>query len=229
MSLARFKDLCVDVVDPAVMAPFWAATLGLTPDPDDRDGSVTRLTGSKPDQTVWLNRVPEPRTVKQRVHLDVHASGPDALVGATPLSAEGEFRWRVMADPEGGELCVFTRAEVPAYRLYEVVVDCVDAGATAAWWAEVFGVPVHTGEDTEVWLEDVPGMPFEALVFDSVPEPKTVKNRIHWDVDVASAAAVDDLVARGATVLRTPDDDIRWTVMADPAGNEFCVFAASER
>jgi hypothetical protein len=222
MSLARFKDLCVDVVDLHVMAPFWASALGLTPDPAPREGLV-KLVGSGPDQTVWLNGVPEARTVKNRIHLDVHASGPDALVGATPLSAEGEFRWRVMADPEGGEFCVFTRAEVPAYKLYEVVVDCVDSTATAAWWAEVLGVPVHSDDD-EVWLEDVPGMPFEALVFDVVPEPKTVKNRVHWDVDVASAAAIEDLVARGATVLRTPDDDISWTVMADPEGNEFCAF-----
>ncbi len=57
------------------------------------------------------------------------------------------------------------------------------------------------------------------LVF--VPEPKTVKNRIHWDVTVA---AVDDLVKAGATVLRPQDDEIRWTVLADPEGNEFCAF-----
>jgi hypothetical protein len=223
MSLALFKDLCVDVVDLRVMAPFWASALGLTPDPEPRPGLV-RLVGPDPSQSVWLNEVPESRTVKNRIHLDVHASGPDALVGATPLSRDGEFRWRVMADPEGGELCVFTRDEVPAYKLYEVVVDCVDAAATAAWWAEVLGVPVHTGDDAEVWLEGVPGMPFEALVFDVVPEPKTVKNRIHWDVDVASADAIDELVARGARVLRRPDDDISWTVLADPEGNEFCAF-----
>ena len=35
----------------------------------------------------------------------------------------------------------------------------------------------------------------------------------------------DDLVAAGAVVLRAQDDEIRWTVMADPEGNEFCVFA----
>jgi predicted enzyme related to lactoylglutathione lyase len=36
---------------------------------------------------------------------------------------------------------------------------------------------------------------------------------------------VGDLEAAGATVLREQDGEIRWTVMADPEGNEFCVFS----
>jgi hypothetical protein len=50
-----------------------------------------------------------------------------------------------------------------------------------------------------------------------VPEPRTVKNRVHWDVrgDVA------ELERAGARILREMP---RWTVMADPEGNEFCVF-----
>jgi hypothetical protein len=61
------------------------------------------------------------------------------------------------------------------------------------------------------------------LTFDfvPVPEPKTVKNRVHWDV---TAPDVDALVERGARVLRSPDDEINWTVLADPEGNEFCAF-----
>ena len=53
-----------------------------------------------------------------------------------------------------------------------------------------------------------------------MPEPKTVKNRIHWDVTGDAEA----LIAAGASVLRRPDDEIAWTVLADPEGNEFCVF-----
>ena len=70
-------------------------------------------------------------------------------------------------------------------------------------------------------IRDIPGMPFRSLDFVAVPEPKTVKNRVHWDVD---AAAVDPLLTAGATILRAPDDDIDWHVLADPEGNEFCVF-----
>jgi hypothetical protein len=129
-----------------------------------------------------------------------------------------------MTDPEGGEFCVFSRDELPAYRLYEVVVDSRDGAAQTAWWAEVFGVPVHGDDPDYRWLEDVPGMPFEAIGFGSVPEPKTVKNRVHWDVVVEGREAIDELVRRGASILREPDDDIDWHVMADPEGNEFCAF-----
>ena len=53
-----------------------------------------------------------------------------------------------------------------------------------------------------------------------VPEPKTVKNRIHWDVPGERA----ELVGAGARLLRARGDDIAWDVLADPEGNEFCVF-----
>jgi hypothetical protein len=222
MALARFRDLCIDAVDVEVMSRFYADLLGLELEEGPRGG---RLTGPTPQHTIWVNQVAEPKTVKQRVHLDVHATS-DHIEGATPISAPGEFRWRVMADPEGGELCVFTRDEVSAYRLYEVVVDSADHVAQAAWWGEVLDVaPQDSGEEF-AWLEEVPGMPFECLVFGDVPEPKTVKNRIHWDVQVDEPDALEELVRRGARILREPDDDIDWFVLADPEGNEFCVFGA---
>jgi hypothetical protein len=66
-------------------------------------------------------------------------------------------------------------------------------------------------------------MPFEAWVFSSVPEPKTVKNRLHWDVYGDPQA----FLAAGATTLWEVPGRTRpvaWTVLADPEGNEFCVF-----
>ena len=70
-------------------------------------------------------------------------------------------------------------------------------------------------------LDGVPGMPILAMAFDPVPEPKAVKNRVHWDVTVPAVAS---LVEAGATVLREPGGDIDWHVLADPEGNEFCAF-----
>ena len=61
----------------------------------------------------------------------------------------------------------------------------------------------------------------ENLIFVPVPEPKTVKNRIHIDVTTPS---VETLVGAGAKVLRRPDGEVDWTVLADPEGNEFCAF-----
>ncbi len=222
MALAKFRDLCIDAVDVEGMSRFWAERLGLQVEEGPRGG---KLTGPTPQHTVWINKVDEPKTVKQRVHLDVNAASDD-IPGATPISAAGEFKWRVMADPEGGEFCVFTRDELAAYRLYEVVVDSRDGVAQTVWWGEVFGAPVEGDYPDYRWLEDVPGMPFEAIGFGSVSEPKTVKNRIHWDVEVEGREAIDELVRRGASILREPDDDIDWFVLADPEGNEFCVFGA---
>src|SRR5699024_5274223 len=156
------------------------------------------LTGPAPQSTVWLARVPEPVTVKQRVHLDLHVADVGDLLdlGATPLDVDS-YRWKVLRDPEGGELCAFPRDEVPARRLYAVVVDWADAAALAQWWAGVVGGTwEHDEEHGWAAVEEVPGAPFDYLVFVPVPEPKTVKNRVHWDVDVSDLAL---LTAHGAT------------------------------
>ncbi len=217
--IARFKDLSIDAVDPLVLGPFWAAALGL--EVERRDAEMVQLRGPTPQSTVWLARVPEPVTVKQRVHLDVHVADVADLLGlgATPLDVDS-FPWKLLRDPEGGELCAFPREVVPDRRLYEIVVDAHDTRAQAAWWADVLGGRLEDGGDGES-VEAIPGAPFEFLVFEPVPEPKTVKNRIHWDVEVSD---LDLLVERGARVLRARDDEIGWTVLGDPEGNEFCAF-----
>jgi hypothetical protein len=119
-------------------------------------------------------------------------------------------------------------------RLKDVCVDCGDPWTLAHWWAEVLGYRVrpHTEADLEKLRargvgrpEDDPYIALDPVDgtgptfwFNRVPEPKAVKNRVHIDV----YGDVDDLVARGATLVHRRD---RWTVMTDPEGNEFCVFA----
>ena len=65
------------------------------------------------------------------------------------------------------------------------------------------------------------------IYFQGVPEPKTVKNRLHLDVRVGDDDPVkvrDALVARGATILHAGSQGPHtWVTMADPEGNEFCV------
>jgi hypothetical protein len=69
--------------------------------------------------------------------------------------------------------------------------------------------------------------PTRRLLFQTVPEEKTVKNRVHWDVRIGSrdkdeVRAV--LEARGATFLWTASQGPHsWHTMADPEGNEFCI------
>ena len=221
MAMARFKDLCLDASGPARLGAFWAAVLDRTWAAQDNGDGL--LTGPTPQHTVWVNRVPEAKTVKHRVHLDIYARELADLeaLGATIVEPpSGTRTWTVMADPEGGEFCAFLRTEVPAERLHGLVVDSADPQAQARWWAGVYGVGA-TQNDGWSTLEGVPSMPILTMDFVPVPEPKTVKNRIPWDVTVA---AVAPLVAAGARVLREPGGDIGWHVLADPEGNEFCAF-----
>jgi predicted enzyme related to lactoylglutathione lyase len=222
MALARFKDLSMDATDPARLGKFWAEVLGRSWEPaGDGDGL---LRGPTDRHTIWINRVPEPKTVKHRVHFDIYARRLADLeaLGSVVLRPEGDDRrWTVMADPEGGEYDAFLRDDLPAERLYGLEVDCADPAAQAEWWGAVYGVPVVHNPRGYSTLENVPGLPAGAMDFDSVPEPKTVKNRIHWDVTVP---AVQPLIDAGATVLTPPNEQARWYVLADPEGNEFCAF-----
>ena len=224
MAVAKFKDLCIDTGDSEELGRFWAAALGLTFQPD---GGAGVLVGDRPEKRVWMNVVPETKSVKHRVHVDVHAGSIAELeeLGArveTPADPGGRH-WTVMLDPEGGEFCAFVRepGRLPDYRLYEVVVDCAEPRLVAQWWADLLGARLGGDRDHDWWwLEDVPGLPFDDWVFVPVPEPKAVKNRIHWDV----TGRPGDVLAVGARLLDEPTRETPWTVMADPEGNEFCVF-----
>ena len=68
---------------------------------------------------IAICRVPEEKTVKHRVHLDVHTDSVDSLLalGARPAPGYGGDPWTVLLDPEGGEFCAFVRDEPPAYRM----------------------------------------------------------------------------------------------------------------
>ncbi|MFE9737794.1 VOC family protein [Streptomyces sp. NPDC006477] len=111
--------------------------------------------------------------------------------------------------------------------LQNVAIDCADAYELARFWSEVTGRPLHP--------EDRPGdretqvMPAEGpvLYFNQVPEPKTIKNRIHLCLrpETTREQEVERLLGLGATLVadhRNPDGS-GWAVLADPEGNEFCV------
>lgn len=221
MPLVTFKDLCIDANDVPVMQAFWAGALGRESEYFDDDGSAV-LRGAQKSQTVWINHVPELHAAKGRVHLDLTARSLTAFEGCRQISREGEFPWTVFADPEGNEFCVFVQPD-SAPGLKDVVVDAVDHAQIGAWWAQAWGGVLGDG-DGYSYLDDIPGAPVESFDFVPVPEPKAVKNRLHWDVTLEPGVTVNDLRAIGATVLAEPTPDDRWTVMADPEGNEFCVF-----
>nr|WP_232531406.1 VOC family protein [Microlunatus antarcticus] len=214
-----YKDLCVDVTDLDAAATFLGPLLGLRE--EERRERVLRLGDGDPQHAVWLNLVPEERTVKNRVHLDVHVASVEDVVAAGARVVDDRQPWTVLEHDQAGELCAFVRPpeRLRPYRLYELVVDCSDHERVAAWWADRFGVEVQD-DGENVWLEGGDGPPWE-IVFTPVPERRRVKNRVHWDV----VGSTSELLAAGATLLRARDDEIAWDVLADVEGNVFCVFA----
>lgn len=111
-------------------------------------------------------------------------------------------------------------------RVSEVVIDCADHGAVVDFWRDALAYERRAVNEQYVALVPParePGLP--PLLFQKVPEPKAGKNRVHLDfrTDVM-ADEVARLVGLGATVLAERGlGDFRWTVLADPDGNEFCV------
>jgi len=112
---------------------------------------------------------------------------------------------------------------------FGVAIDCADAAAVAGFWSEVLGRPVadHPTREHAVVLVDDPAVQGPRLSFHQVPEPKTVKNRLHLDLITSNFdAETDRLVALGAHKVRDlATDAARWTTFGDIEGNEFDLIA----
>jgi hypothetical protein len=125
-------------------------------------------------------------------------------------------------------------------KLKDIVVDCANAPQLARFWAaalddyeirpydeaEIKGLAARglTPETDPAVMVD---SPHGSLCFQEVAEPKLTKNRLH--VDMASedrSYDVERLVSLGASILADYNDH---TVMADPQGNEFCVYETGRR
>ena len=116
---SKFTELIIDCAEPRRLAEFWAAVLdyAITPDSTDTDAEITAGPGTLP--TIIFTRVPEPKTVKNRLHIDVNATGSAdqqselarlLALGARQIDiGQGEVTWHVLADPEGNEFCLLRR------------------------------------------------------------------------------------------------------------------------
>ncbi|NLU68753.1 VOC family protein [Streptomyces sp. HNM0574] len=112
-------------------------------------------------------------------------------------------------------------------RFKDIALDALDHQRMADWWSAAIGYqrrqpPAGRTEWPPEWpvlLYDKEGRG-PSLWINPVTEPKSGKNRMHMDVYGDTAK----LLAMGATLVRRRDDTIDWDVLADPEGNEFCVF-----
>ena len=115
-------------------------------------------------------------------------------------------------------------------RFTELIVDCADPRRLAEFWSAVLGWQPTGRFDEDVYDEDVeiagPPGSGPSLVFVRVPEAKTVKNRLHVDVNPVGCEQeqeVERLVGLGARRIDIGQGESSWIVLADPEGNEFCV------
>jgi hypothetical protein len=110
----EWEQVVVDAADPVALGTWWAAALGWVVVADDPEEFEIR---PSPDQLPGLLfvRVPDPKTAKNRLHLDFRPDDRDAEVtrlldlGAMRADiGQGEQRWVVLRDPEGNEFCVLS-------------------------------------------------------------------------------------------------------------------------
>jgi len=238
----RLVQIAMNARDDSALGRFWAQALGWTM--SSEEPSVTSLEPEAftyPDPVavcVDIIAVPEPKTVKNRVHVDLattSAAHQAELVarltdlGAVPADVgQGDVPWTVLADPEGNEFCVLEPRLV--YRdtgpIAAVAVDCTDPRAMARFWGEAMDWTLREVTDDHAVLRSARGVgPY--LEFLRTPGVKTVKNRVHLDLRPYpgddQAAEVARLRALGAADIDVGQGDVPWTVLADPEGNEFCV------
>ncbi|MFD3518940.1 VOC family protein [Streptomyces sp. NPDC058653] len=124
-----------------------------------------------------------------------------------------------------------------ASKLTELAIDCADPVGLARFWCAVLDYEVQDEDDGLVTIgspalpegRNLPGPVAPTLTFARVPEGKTVKNRLHLDINATDREQAEevrrllDLGARHADVGQ--GDDVDFVVLADPEGNEFCVLA----
>ena len=113
-------------------------------------------------------------------------------------------------------------------RIAVLAVDAVDVDLVADFWCSVLGWRVVDRDDDGVSLApDDGGWPSIDVL--RVPEPKTVKNRLHLDLRADGSTTqqeVDRLLAAGARRVDVGQGpDVSWVVLADPEGNEFCLLS----
>ena len=113
--------------------------------------------------------------------------------------------------------------------LFAVAFDCADAAAVGRFWADVLGRQVAEDSTSEhaVLLAGDGGASGPPITFNKVPEPKTVKNRVHLDlISGTFDAETERLLSLGARRLRDQQSgNSRWTTFADIEGNEFDLIA----
>ncbi|HSK90357.1 MAG TPA: VOC family protein [Euzebyales bacterium] len=239
----RLYSVVIDCADPFTLGRWWSRALGwpVTFEAPDEVAVEPADDDVSHDLAIVFVPVPEPKTHKNRVHLDLSSRSTShqgevverlVSLGATHTDiGQEDVSWVVLADPEDNELCVLG----PDDRFDEqgtleaIVVDATNPGMLARFWAAATGWHVAYESHMVASLRHPSGKP-PALDLVAVSDPKPGKNRVHLDVAPNAGddqeAEVNRLLRLGARAIDIGQGpDVTWVVLADPEDNEFCVLS----
>lgn len=242
----HLSNVVMDYTEPAdavELAEFWAALLPgwtvrpLLDVPEPEVDVVPPVSDGCPFELV-LGAVPEAKTGKNRVHLDLASATPAAqqelveralsLGAGEPDIGQGTAPWKVLADRAGNEFCVLEPRDTytDTGAIAAVVVDVADPGPLAAFWAEVLDWDLVnvTEEFASMRAPDGHGPWLELL---RTNDRRVAKNRLHLDLrpypEDDRQAEVDRMYSLGARLADFDQSALPWTTLLDPDGNEFCI------
>ena len=231
--------LAIDANDPRRVAEFWAGVLGW--ELDDSGGVIGLLPADDTGFRLRFPRTLEPKVGANQFHFDIRSESPEQQreTVARALALGGrhhdvgqlpEEEHVVLADPEGNEFCVIEAGN-------SFLSDCGFIGAlsgdgsqaTGYFWSAALGWPLVWDQEQETAIRAPHGGP--KITWGGPPlDSRTGKNRLHFDLAPAhgdQSAEVDRLVSLGATRIDIGQGDADWVVLADPDGNEFCLYPPS--
>jgi Glyoxalase-like domain len=236
----RLDCVVIDSSEPLALARFWSAATGWPIAMEEPDEVAVEPPAGDEGIALVFVPVPEPKTARNRIHLDVQSGSTDEQaetverlceLGAVQVDmGDRAVPWTVLADPEGNELCVLDPRD--EYRdtgpVAAIVMDAVAPTMLATFWSAATGWPVTHGGPHFSALRSATGRgPYLELL--RTTDPKVVKNRLHLDVAPPAGgdqnAEVKRLLSLGAHFADIGQGDVPWVVLSDPEGNEFCVLA----
>ncbi len=232
---ARLLALTFDALDPGRLADFWAGLLGweATDDPANGIAPPAGWVGGFP---LRFRPTGRPKSMRNLLHLDLAGrtaeEQQETVARALALGARHldvgqlpEEDHVVLADPEGNELCVTGRVgDFLAGCGPMGCLSCDGSRAVGEFWSAALGWPLVWDEGEETAIQSPAGG--TKISWGGPPYlPRPSKNRLHLDLVAEDRdAEVSRLLALGARPRDVGQGEVAWVVLADPDGNEVCVY-----
>jgi catechol-2,3-dioxygenase len=232
--IGKLKTVVLDAADITALSTFYVALAGWRRVyADDEWVTLTTDDGWRiavqyaPDHRppAW----PDPAR-PQQAHLDLRVPDLEAAsaravgLGATLLRENDT--WHTLADPAGHPFDLCRNPDDPRTTIMGVMLDCPDAKALSAFYAELLGKPVTYAADGMAMIGEEGAQPVMFQQVETYSAPRwpdpAHPQQVHLDILVDDIEAAEEATLKiGAD--RLPGEGDNWRVYADPAGKPFCL------